>query len=67
MSRKIIIANPGGTRSVDPEKLPLKIGSASSADIRVAGAVTSSAIALIDLLDDRPFLQPAGDAPGLRS
>ena len=66
MTRKIIIADASGTRSVAQEQLPLKIGSASDADIRVAGAVSGSAFALIDVLDERPFLQPVGDAPGDR-
>jgi len=60
-SRSIKIVEPGGTRSVVEDRLPLKLGSASTADIRVAGAVSDSAYALIDLLDDRPFIQPVGE------
>lgn len=63
MSRKITIIDPDGTRSVVSEQLPLKIGSAASADIRVAGAVSDNAFALVDILDERPFLQPVGHAP----
>jgi formylglycine-generating enzyme required for sulfatase activity len=64
-SRTINIIDPGGSRGVAADKLPLKLGSTSTADIRVAGAVSEGAYALIDLLDDRPCIQPVGDGlPG---
>ena len=63
MSRTLIIVDPHGTRSLDAGRLPLRIGSSSNADIRIAGAVSEAAIAVVDLLDDRPFIQPAVDAP----
>jgi len=63
MSRKIIIVDPNGTHSVVEDKFPLQIGSASNADIRIAGAVSDRAFALVDVLDDRPFIQPVGEAP----
>jgi len=63
MSRTITIVDPNGAHPVVADKLPLQIGSASNADIRIAGAVSDRAFALIDVLDDRPFLQPVGDAP----
>jgi formylglycine-generating enzyme required for sulfatase activity len=66
MSAKIFIVDSGDTRSVDPEKLPLKIGSESGADIRIAGAVSDAAIALIDIIDGRAFLQPVGKSDSNR-
>jgi formylglycine-generating enzyme required for sulfatase activity len=64
-SRAINIVEPGGTHAVGDDKLPLQLGSAPTADIRVAGVIADSAYALIDFLDDRPFIQPVGDAsPG---
>ena len=66
MSRKIIIVDPNGTHTVVEGNLPIQIGSAADADIRIAGAVSNRAFALVDVLDDRPFLQPVGDAPASR-
>ena len=63
MSRKLFIVDSNGTRSLDANELPLQIGSSYRVDIRISGDVSESAVALIDLLDDRPFLQPAVDAP----
>jgi formylglycine-generating enzyme required for sulfatase activity/sulfur carrier protein ThiS len=67
MSQTINIVDANGSRSVIPDKLPLTIGSAAGADIRVAGPVTDSAYALIDQLDARPFIQPAGELPVARA
>lgn len=61
MSRKIILVDSNGERAVPAEKLPLKIGSQAASDIRIPGAVSDSAPARIDLLDDRPFLQTFGN------
>ena len=63
MSRKLFIVDPNGTRSLDATVLPLQIGSSHTVDIRISGEVSGAAVALIDLLDDRPFIQPAVDAP----
>ena len=63
MSRKLVIVDPNGTRSLDVSGLPLQLGSAYQAEIRISGDVSEPAVALIDLLDDRPFLQPAANAP----
>lgn len=62
MSRKLVIADPNGSRSLDAGELPLQIGSSANVDIRISGEVSAAAVALIDLLDDRPFIQPAVDA-----
>ena len=63
MSRKLVIVDPNGTRSLDVSGLPLRLGSAYQSEIRISGDVSEPAVALIDLLDDRPFLQPAVNAP----
>ncbi|NND36373.1 MAG: PEGA domain-containing protein [Gammaproteobacteria bacterium] len=57
MSRNIIVVDANGERTIAAEQLPLKIGSQANADVRVPGAVTEGSRLLIDLLDDRAFLQ----------
>ncbi len=57
MSRNIIVVDANGERTIATEQLPLKIGSQANADVRVPGAVTEGSRVLIDLLDDRAFLQ----------
>lgn len=59
MTRTIVIVDPGGRRSLDASELPLAIGSSPDADIRVFGPAANAAVAVIDVLDERPFLQPA--------
>ena len=63
MSRKLVIVDPNGTRSLDVSGLPLQLGSAYQAEIRISGDVSEPAVALIDLVDERPFRQPAANAP----
>lgn len=63
MSLKLVIVDPNGRRSLESSDLPMQIGSSSNVDIRISGEVSGAAVALIDLLDNRPFLQPAVDAP----
>jgi formylglycine-generating enzyme required for sulfatase activity len=60
LSRNIIVVDSNGERPVPAEKLPLSIGSHVTADVRVPGPVADGNRALIDLLDDRPFLQTVG-------
>ncbi len=60
MSRKIILVDSNGERAVPADKLPLKIGSQATADIRIPGSVAEGERARIDLLDERPFLQTFG-------
>jgi len=64
LSRKIVVVDANGERFTGDGDWPLKIGCSPGADIRVAGAVTDGDIALIDVLDDRCFLQPVGDIRG---
>ncbi|MFW2405797.1 MAG: PEGA domain-containing protein [Gammaproteobacteria bacterium] len=57
MSRNIIVVDANGERTIAAAQLPLKIGSQANADVRVPGAVTEGSRLLVDLLDDRVFLQ----------
>jgi len=65
LSRKIVVVDANGERSLDDGDWPLTIGCLPGADIRVAGAVADGDIGLIDVLDERPFLQRIGNARGL--
>ncbi len=60
MSLRITIKDDGGSRLLNEAELPLRIGSSTSADIRVPGALSSTSIALIGVLDERAFVQPTG-------
>ena len=60
MSLRIIIKDDGGSRLLNEGELPLRIGSSTSADIRVPGALSSTSVALIGVLDERAFVQPTG-------
>ena len=62
MSLRIIIKDAGGSRPLNEGELPLHIGSSTSADIRIHGALSSTSVALIGVLDDRAFVQPTGGA-----
>ena len=64
MSRKIVVVDANGERFPGDGDWPLKIGCLPGADIRVAGAVADGDIALIDVLDERFFLQPIRDTRG---
>ncbi len=60
MSLRITIKDDGGSRLLNEAELPLRIGSSTSADIRVPGALSSTSIALIGVLDERAFVQSTG-------
>ncbi|MCZ6517984.1 MAG: PEGA domain-containing protein [Gammaproteobacteria bacterium] len=60
MSLRITIKDDGGSRLLNEAELPLRIGSSTSADIRIPGALSSTSIALIGVLDERAFVQPTG-------
>ncbi len=62
MSLRIIIKDAGGSRTLSEGELPLHIGSSTGADIRIPGALSSTSVALIGVLDDRAFVQPTGGA-----
>jgi formylglycine-generating enzyme required for sulfatase activity len=71
LTRRIIVVDEHGERPFAAEQLPLEIGSRATADIRVpglptpgpaSGAQADGPRALIDLLDERAFLQTTGSA-----
>lgn len=62
MSLRIIIKDRSGSRPLNEGELPLHIGSGTSADIRIPGALSSTSVALIGVLGDRAFVQPTGGA-----
>ena len=62
MSRKIVVVDANGERLLGDGDWPLKIGCLPGADIRVSSAAADADVALIDLLDGRPFLQSIGSA-----
>jgi len=60
LSRKIVVVDSNGVRSIPDENLPLNIGSQTTAHIRIPGSVAGGTGASIDLLEGRPFLQRGG-------
>ncbi len=65
MNRRIVVIDANGERLLGDGDWPLKIGCLPGADIRIAGAVADGDVALIDVLDERPFLHRIGAAHGL--
>ncbi len=65
MSRKTVVVDVNGERLLSDRDWPLTIGCLPGADIRVGGAVADGDVALIDSLDERPFLQSVGAVGGL--
>jgi formylglycine-generating enzyme required for sulfatase activity len=57
LSFEVVVSDAGGTRTLDEHNLPLHIGTGQDADVRIPGAVTSSDIAQIGVLDGRAFVQ----------
>ncbi len=60
MSLAIVIHDASGSRRFGEADLPLRIGTGPSAAIRLPGPVADQSLALLGLLDGRPFLQPTG-------
>lgn len=57
----IVIESPAGIRRLQPEELPIRIGSTVTADIRVPDPVGDTLDGLIGCLDGRAFLQASGE------
>ena len=53
-----------GERQVTASSLPLRVGTGSDCELRLPGP-GGEAVALLDLLDGRPFVQPVGRAAAL--
>jgi len=56
----IVVHDASGTRRFGEADLPLRIGTGPAAAIRLPGPVADQSLALLGLLDGRPFLQPTG-------
>ena len=63
----LIIRDVEGERRVDAGQLPLKVGTGSDCTLRLPGP-GGAPVALLDLLDGIPFVQPIGrDTASLRT
>ena len=60
----LFIRDVEGERRLDAASLPLRVGTSSDCDLRLPGP-GGEAVALIDLLDGVPFVQPVGRAAAL--
>ena len=61
---KLFVRDVEGERQIDIDKLPLKVGTGSDCQIRLPGP-GGAPVALLDLLDGEPFVQPVGRAETL--
>jgi formylglycine-generating enzyme required for sulfatase activity len=55
----VVILDAEGERRIDIEHLPLRVGTGSECELRLPGP-GGGPVALLDLLDDAPFVQPVG-------
>jgi formylglycine-generating enzyme required for sulfatase activity len=60
----LFIRDVEGERRIDAAALPLRVGTSSDCDLRLPGP-GGETVALIDLLDGVPFVQPVGRAAAL--
>jgi hypothetical protein len=60
----LFIRDVEGERRVDAQELPLRVGTSSDCDIRLPGP-GGEPVALLDLLDGVPFVQPVGRSASL--
>ncbi len=61
----VVILDAEGERRIDIERLPLRLGTGSECELRLPGP-GGGPVALLDLLDDVPFVQPVGGAGALK-
>jgi len=61
----VVILDSEGARRIDIERLPLRVGTGSECELRLPGP-GGGPVALLDLLDDAPFVQPVGAAGALK-
>ena len=61
----VVILDTEGERRIDIERLPLRVGTGSECELRLPGP-GGGPVALLDLLDDAPFVQPVGGVGALR-
>lgn len=62
MSAAVTIRDLDGTREVDAERFPLRVGFGTGSDIRLPGEDPAEPVALVGLAEHRPFVQPLGEA-----
>ena len=55
----VVILDAEGERRIGIERLPLRVGTGSECELRLPGP-GGGPVALLDLLDDAPFVQPVG-------
>ena len=60
----LFIKDVAGERRVDAHALPLRVGTGSQCELRLPGP-GGEPVALLDLLDGSPFVQPVGRAAAL--
>ncbi len=65
MSLEIAVVTDAGTRRFGSADLPLRIATASGSPITIPGPVSPDALAVLDVLDDQPFIQPGGGVPSV--
>jgi formylglycine-generating enzyme required for sulfatase activity len=63
LSLKIIVVSDVGRREFDSSDLPLRIATAAGSPIPVPGPASAASLAVVDILDGVPFIQP-GEAHG---
>ena len=61
----VVILDAEGERRMDMDRLPLRVGTGSECELRLPGP-GGDPVALLDLLDDAPFVQPVGGDGALR-
>ena len=59
MSLELVIRDVEGERRIEAERLPLRVGTGSDCELRLPGP-GGGPVMMLDLLDDVPFVQPAG-------
>ena len=59
MSLNLFIRDVEGERRIEAERLPLRVGTGSDCELRLPGP-GGGPVMMLDLLDDVPFVQPAG-------
>ncbi|MDH3821799.1 MAG: hypothetical protein OEU59_11790, partial [Gammaproteobacteria bacterium] len=60
----LIVTDVEGERRLDARDLPLRVGTSSECELRVPGP-GGGPVALLDLLDGMPFVQPVGRSSSL--
>jgi formylglycine-generating enzyme required for sulfatase activity len=60
----LVISDVEGERRITGDALPLRVGTGSDCDLRLPGP-GGEAVALVDLLDGTPFVQPVGRSAAL--